>query len=147
MRSEGYSSCSVCLSVCLSISHSHNRLRGYGEPFVSKILIDRSIRRPNRSIDAYITVRMRISSVFLNMRIIIRILEPCYWKNAGCLFTYIPRGDFSKMVSNQALPGPSTSGFSSPSESPWEVQQKAKARFPQLFAGWCSAWPSKRSSS
>ena len=50
------------------------------------------------------------------------------------------------MVSNQALPGPSTSG---PSESPWEVQQKEKvinlclARFPQMFAGWCSA--SKRS--
>ena len=34
----------------------------------------------------------------------------------------IPR----KMASNQALPGPSTSGFSSPSESPWEVQQKEK---------------------
>ena len=39
------------------------------------------------------------------------------------IFTYIPRGDFSKMASNQALPGPSTSGFSNPSESPWEVQQ------------------------
>ena len=34
--------------------------------------------------------------------------------------------------------------LSSPSESPWEVQQKEKvislclARFPQLFAGWCA---------
>ena len=28
-----------------------------------------------------------------------------------------------KMASNKAFPGPSTSGFSSPSESPWEVQQ------------------------
>ena len=49
------------------------------------------------------------------------------------------------MASNQALPGPSTSGVSSPSESPWQVQHKEKvislclARFPQLFAGWCSA--------
>ena len=34
----------------------------------------------------------------------------------------IPR----KMASNQAFPGPSTSGFSSPFESPWEVQQKEK---------------------
>ena len=57
---------------------------------------------------------------------------------------YIPYGDFSKMASNQALPGPSTSGISSPSESPWQVQNKEKvislclARFPQLFAGWCS---------
>ena len=47
----------------------------YGEPFVSKILIDRSMHAidrhavdpPNRSIDAHIPVRMRISSVFLNM--------------------------------------------------------------------------------
>ena len=49
------------------------------------------------------------------------------------------------MASNQALPGSSTSGVSSPSESPWQVQHKEKvislclARFPQLFAGWCSA--------
>ena len=62
-----------------------------------------------------------------------------------CTKVYIPYGDFSKMASNQALPGPSTSGVSSPSESPWQVQQKEKvislclARFPQLFAGWCSA--------
>ena len=53
----------------------------------------------------------------------------------------IPRGYFSKMASNQALPGPSTSGISSFSKSPWEVQQNEKvinlclARFPQLFAG------------
>ena len=33
----------------------------------------------------------------------------------------VPYGDFSKMASNQALPGPSTSGVSSPSESPWQV--------------------------
>ena len=63
------------------------------------------------------------------------------------IITYanVHRGDFSKIASNQALPGPSTSGFSSPSESPWEVQPKEKVislcleRFPQLFAGWCSA--------
>ena len=67
-------------------------------------------------IDAYITVRMRISSVFLNMRII--IITCCC---RLVYFTYIPRGDFSKMASNQALPGPSTSGFSNPSESLWEV--------------------------
>ena len=52
---------------------------------------------------------------------------------------YRPRGDFYKMASNQALPGPSTSGFSSPSESPWEFQQKEKvislclARIPQFM--------------
>ena len=34
----------------------------------------------------------------------------------------IPR----KMASNQAFPGPSTSEFSNPSDSPWEVQQKEK---------------------
>ena len=58
---------------------------------------------------------------------------------------YRPRGDFSMMASKQTLPGPSTSGFSSPSESPWEVQPEEKvislclAGFPQLFVGWCSA--------
>ena len=63
-----------------------------------------------------ISVRIRISSVLLNMRKII--------DNNANIITYanVPR----KMASNQALPGPSTSGFSSPSESPWEVQQKEK---------------------
>ena len=65
-------------------------------------------------------------------------------KNANN-YANVHRGDFSKIASNQALPGPSTSVFSSPSESPWEVQPKEKVislcleRFPQLFAGWCSA--------
>ena len=60
-------------------------------------------------------------------------------KNAGTIYT--PYVDFYKMASNQALPGPSTSGVSSPSESLWQVQHKEKvislciARFPQLFAG------------
>ena len=75
-----------------------------------------SIDRSAQSIDrCQIPVRMRISSVFLNMR----------KKNYNIMQMYIiiiPR----KMASNQALPGPSTSGFSSPSESPWEVQQKEK---------------------
>ena len=42
-------------------------------------------------------------------------------KNANYIII-IPR----KTASNQVLPGPSTSGFSSPSESPWEVQQEEK---------------------
>ena len=79
-------------------------------------------------------VRMRKSSVFLNMSIKMRTI-----------YSIIPYFDFSKMTSKQALPGPSTSGGSSPSESPWQVQHKEKvislclARFPQLFASWCSA--------
>ena len=56
---------------------------------------------------------MRISSV-LNKNGIIIIIQ--------MYIIIIPR----KMASNQALTGPSTSELSSPSESPWEVQQKEK---------------------
>ena len=60
---------------------------------------------------------------------------------------YVPRGDFYKMASNQALPGPSTSGVSSPSESPWEVQQNEKVISLCLARFRCCCSASKRTGS